>query len=139
MTISFGAGRWLVSLRRRGADDRGDSWDFELTADLIRYSGLGGDLVRWRNALGVAPVSGTVCDARPRAVFYAAAGGGCHWWADGKDPGERVYALSLREAVLAIVRFWDDALVRAGREDDAYRMLLSESLSLRDGQFDLPV
>ena len=131
-------GRWLVSLRRREADDCGGSWDFELTADLGAYRGLGGDLERWRRSLSLGPVADKVCGALPRAEIYAAAGGGCRWWAEGKEPGERVYALSLLDAVLGCVGFWDDALVRAGREDDAYRLLLAEARSLREQQFDLP-
>ena len=138
MTINFGAGRWLVSLRRREAENRRDDWDFELTADLGGYRGLGGDLDRWRRNLSLEPVADKVCGALPRGEIYAAAGGGCHWWADGKELRERVYALSLLDAVLGCVGFWDDALVRAGREDDAYRLLLAEARSLRDGQFDLP-
>lgn len=137
MKFRFGVGRWRCALRARRVDELDDDWDFELTADLNGYRGPGGDLVRWQRDLSLLPVNGTVCGAAPRAEICAVAGGGCRWWADGKDLGERVYALSLRDAVLQCVRFWDDALVRAGREDDAYRLLSAEARSMRDGHFDL--
>ena len=96
------------------------------------------DLVRWQRDLSLLPVDGTVCGATACAEIYAVAGGVCRWWADGKDLGERIYTLSLCDAVLQRVGFRDDVLVRAGREDDTYRLLLAETRSMRDGHFDLP-